>query len=160
MRKERGFTLIELMIVVAIIGILAAIAIPNYNEYIARSKITQAVSGLSDMRTRMEQYFQDNRTYQPTTPYDCSANQNSITCACAPAGTGGLADLPANTDNFQFSCPALGNTTFTVRAQGIGSMSGFTYTINQANQRATSAVPTGWNGAGSTCWVLNRGGGC
>ena len=78
MTRSRGFTLIELMIAVAIIAILAAIAIPNYSEYVRRGRVTEAISALSGMRVKMEQYFQDNRSYatvaithdfkKPTTP--------------------------------------------------------------------------------------------
>ena len=55
MNRNQGFTLIELMIVIAVIGVLAAIAIPNYNEYVQRSRITRAVAALSDMRVKLEQ---------------------------------------------------------------------------------------------------------
>ena len=89
MRASRGFTLIELMIVVGIIAILAAIAIPSYSEYVRRSRITEAVSALSGMRVQMEQYFQDNRTYAG---------------ACA---SGTVATLPSfdTTSNFAFDLP-------------------------------------------------------
>ncbi len=56
-----GFTLIEVMITVAVIAILAAVALPNYIEYVTRSKLVEAKTNLSDMRTRLEQYFLDNR---------------------------------------------------------------------------------------------------
>ena len=65
MRSNSGFTLIEVMITVAIVAILGAIAVPSYNEYVQRARITEATSALSDMRNKMEQYFQDNRTWTP-----------------------------------------------------------------------------------------------
>src|SRR6516162_2622938 len=58
-----GFTMLEVMIVVAIVGILAAIALPNYSDYVKRGKIIEATSALSDLRTRYEQFYLDNRTY-------------------------------------------------------------------------------------------------
>jgi len=53
--KQQGFTLIELMIVVAIIGILAAIAIPQYQNYVARTQMTRAYGELSQLRTGIEE---------------------------------------------------------------------------------------------------------
>lgn len=60
MQKQQGFTLIELMIVVAIIGILAAIAIPQYQNYVARSQVAEAISLLNGAKTGVEQYMAES----------------------------------------------------------------------------------------------------
>lgn len=140
LRVQRGFTLIELMIVIVVISILSAIAIPAYNDYVLKSKLTEAFTELSTMRVRMEQYFQDNRSYVNA----CNAN----TVATPPTGT-----------YFDITCdPAPNDTAFTVVAAGKASqgLSGFRYTINQSNVRA-STTPWGDN---ASCWVRTKGGAC
>jgi type IV pilus assembly protein PilE len=139
---EAGFTLIEVMIVVAIIAILSAIAMPSYNEYIIRGRIPDAVSTLSDTRVKMEQYFQDNRTYVG---------------ACA---TGTVAPAPSATPNFSFACSDQTASAYLITATGTtGRMASFTYTIDQAGARATTAVPAGWTAA-ANCWVIRKDGSC
>ncbi|WP_028323672.1 type IV pilin protein [Desulfatirhabdium butyrativorans] len=65
-RKETGFTLIELMIVVAIIGILAAIAIPNFMNYQCKAKQSEAKSNLGNIRTAEEAYYAEKDSYGAT----------------------------------------------------------------------------------------------
>lgn len=62
-RQSHGFTLIELMIVVVVIGILAAIAIPNYQQYIIRSHRTAAQAEMMDIANRQKQFLVSNRAY-------------------------------------------------------------------------------------------------
>lgn len=64
-RRERGFTLIELMVVVVIVGILAAIAYPSYQSYILKGNRASAQAFLLDSAQRQAQYFLDNRVYAP-----------------------------------------------------------------------------------------------
>jgi len=135
-RHAHGFTLIELMIVVAIVAILSSIALPAYNDYVTRSKIPEATSGLSGLRVKLEQHFDNNRTYAN---FDCAAN--------APGGK-----------YFDFACN-LGANTYTLTATGKGSMAGFVYTLNEANQKATTGVQAGWT-ANNQCWVTRKDGSC
>lgn len=71
MKNQNGFTLIELMIVVAIIGVLAAIAIPQYNDYTARSQLSEAIVLLSGFKTPVaEQFSNDNSAASCSIPGD------------------------------------------------------------------------------------------
>ena len=73
-RLQQGFTLIELMIVVAIVGILAAIAIPAYQDYVARSKVAEAMAALGACKTSVTEYTQVNNIVPPTlTESGCSS---------------------------------------------------------------------------------------
>lgn len=140
MSKQRGFTMIELMIVVAVVGILAAIAIPSYSSYVTRGKIPDATSNLASKRTQMEQSYQDNRTY-----------------IAAPA----CVTDTTSSKYFTFTCPVLTANTYTIQAAGTGSMAGFTYTIDQQNAKTTAAVPTGWTLPNpNACWATKQDGSC
>lgn len=137
MRTQRGFTLIEVMITVAIVAILAAVALPSYSAYVMRANVTDAAKGLSEMRLKLELYYQNQRTYVG---------------ACA---NGTMAPLPANTERFQFTCPTLSATNFTVVATGVNSMNGFVYTINEANTQATTGTAAGWPTC-ATRWIFKK----
>ncbi len=66
--KQQGFTLIELMIVVAIIGILAAVAIPSYQDYTARAQVSEGVSLTSQYKTSLAEYFASGNDFGSVTP--------------------------------------------------------------------------------------------
>lgn len=142
--RAAGFTLLELMIVCAIVAILAGIALPSYSYYVTRSKITDATTGLSDFRQRYEQYFLDTRTYVG---------------ACAiykPLINGYL-------QSFQVDCPTETADTYVLTATGQASagMSNFIYQIDNTGLKTTQQVPSGlWGTAPINCWVIRHGGSC
>lgn len=82
LKKSKGFTLIELMIVVAIIGILAAVAIPAYNDYTQTTKASAGIAGLSSFKTTVAMCFQKEGALD-----DCDAGTKGIPSAVAAAGT-------------------------------------------------------------------------
>ncbi|MEZ9697976.1 pilin [Vibrio sp. 10N.261.46.E12] len=64
--NQKGFTLIELMIVIAIIGVLSAIAVPQYQSYIAKSEAVSALASITSHRTNVETYVLENGTFPAT----------------------------------------------------------------------------------------------
>lgn len=143
MKFAKGFTLVEVMVVVALIAILASLAIPAYGDYVTRGKIPDATSNLASKRVLMEQYFQDNHTYvgAPACSNDATTSKN-FTFACSVAPT---------------------INTFTLQATGIGSMAGFSYTVDESNTKASAiAAPASskWIANSASCWITNTGGKC
>jgi len=68
MTRQRGFTLIELVIVIAIVAILVAIAVPAYQDYVVRGRRTEAMTGLADLQLRQEQFRTNNPSYSLASP--------------------------------------------------------------------------------------------
>lgn len=129
-RGSDGFTLLELVVVMAIAAILAAIAIPNYSEYVMRSHRSEAQSFISDVASRQSQFFLDRRSYAGTVaglnmtpPAEVAARYNVAIAVVAgpPAG-------------FQVSATPIG-------AQATDRCG--VLTIDQANNR-TAVGPRCW----------------
>lgn len=96
--KPAGFTLIELMIVVAIIGILAAVAIPAYNNYIARAQVSEAVSLTSGLKTTLGQHYANSGTFTDLTgltTFNATTMGKFVSAITVAGGSGGTVILQA-----------------------------------------------------------------
>lgn len=143
--RARGFTLIELIITVAIVAVLARIALPSYTAFMSRGKIADAIAALGDYRVKMEQYFQDNRNY------------GAAGAACPVA--------VSTSKYFVYSCtvgaatPSVSYTaTATSIAGALGNATGdYTYSINESNAKSTSKFKG--SAVTKSCWLI-RGSEC
>jgi type IV pilus assembly protein PilE len=160
MQRQAGFTLIELMITMVVLAILSAIAIPSYTDYIRRGKIPEATSNLQAMKTKMEQFFQDNRSY-PTAG-----------CVTAPTAPVALQIQVPQLQHFTITCPNANLSANTYQivatggvASGDQSLAGIVYTVDQSNNRTTTVTSgstmakAGYTG-NANCWVTRKGGTC
>jgi type IV pilus assembly protein PilE len=137
-RMQQGFTLIEVMITVAIVGILLAVAVPAYSDYVTRGRLSEAFTALGGAQPSAEQFWANNRTY---------------------AGFDGASNFPAATPNFTYALSNASASTYTITATGRAKAPGFAFTVNESGTRATTASPAGW-GTSTSCWVDHKGGAC
>lgn len=139
----------EIMVTVALVAVLARLALPTYQSYVLRGKVSQAFSQLASWSIGMQQVYQDNRSY---------ASGGATTCLSSGAG----AAPSTNTGDFSYSCSNMAATTFTLTATGKSgtSVAGYTYTVDQNGAR-TTATPSGATFPSSTsCWVASSSGAC
>jgi type IV pilus assembly protein PilE len=147
-RRSNGFTLIEVMIVVAIVAILAAVAIPSYRDYILRGQLVDGTTLLASYRANMERYYQDNRTYA------------NVSAAIVAPCDGSVPVAQRTQGNFIVTCSAVAANTFTLLATGQGPVLSFNYTVDQTGAQATPSVgASGWN-TSTTCWITKKGQSC
>lgn len=119
--KQAGFTLLELMAVVVIIGILASIALPSYQGYVKKSRARAAAADLVALAAAVENEFQRKLTY-PTALADVKTWR------------------PAQGDFFTYAYST--DNTYTLSATGKGSMDGCTLTLQHNNARTASSAAT------------------
>ena len=140
--SNQGFSLIELMIALAIGAILATIAVPAYRDHILRARIPEATSTLSSLAMRLEQYYQDNHDY----------------------GGGESCSVTMPDDAFfTFQCAAENNgQSFLLTASGKrgGEMADFIFTLDQNGNAKTTKLPEAWGTAPANCWIAKRGSTC
>lgn len=138
-QRQAGFTLIEIMIAVVVIGILTAIALPSYNGYMARARLSEAFTGLAGVQPRLEQHWSNTRSY---------------------AGFADIANqMPPASQNFTFSLTTATASAYTVTATGRNGAADFAFTIDQSGNRVTTSVPSGWTSS-NNCWVDRKEGKC
>lgn len=127
-----GFTLIELMVVVVIMAILVAVAIPNYASYVLKGKLTEGQTLLADLQLREEQYYADNRAYADgMTPRAAGKYFTTTSCATSSA-------------NQSYICTARMTSP------------SYSYTINDGGSKTTTKP----DGSTATCWLTSDTGSC
>ncbi|GEM_PF-179136 len=159
-RSVAGFSLIELMVAVAVVSILTAIALPSYTSYITRGHIPNATNGLSAASAQMEQFFQDYRSYaqvgtSPQPPCITPVTSGDFTISCTAPATPPAAMTAAG------YTPGVTASTYTIVAIGSGTTAGFTYIISS---NANSGISQ-WSQAGTvwgsqvcaSTWIMKSG---
>lgn len=146
--SSAGFSLIELMIAVAVIGILAVVALPSYKDYIRRGALAEAFANMSDMRVKLEQFYQNNRGYGTV----------GQTPECGHDGTAARVNFSAE-GKFTYTCTlASGNQAYTLTATATtGPATGHTYTLDSTNTKKTTKFKG--NVVDKACW-LTKGSEC
>ncbi len=137
----RGVTLLELMVVLAALGLLAAVVYPSYRSQLQRSRLGEGMNALADSRARMEQHFLNTRSYA-SGPCATSETVGAFTLVCGTAPTA---------------------SAYTLRATGSGLANGFVYTLDEKGTQRTTGLPSSWGSVpagGYPCWIHRQGDTC
>ena len=152
MRSSSGFTLIELMIVCAVVAILAAIGVPSYADYVRRGQLQEAFNALSDYQVKLEQYYQDNKNY---------GSAGGTTCANGANAPSWNTFVPAGAQYFTFTCALTSgsnNQGYTLTATGsTAAANGHVFTVDNGGVRRTTKFKG--STVAKSCW-LTRGSEC
>ncbi len=143
MNKQKGITLVELMIVVVIVAILASIALPSYQQYVMRSKRVTAEGDLFAFRNAMQRFFAENNTYLG------AANGGGNTGAPAAAVFPAQSPIGSDTVAYNLTISAATATSFTVQAAPTGGQVGDDcgdLTLTSTNVRGVSSSTV------ANCW--------
>lgn len=141
-KSDQGFTLIELMITVVILGILAAIAIPNYQQYVKKSRRTDAKSALLDLAARQEKFFSTNNVY--TTSGTALGYASAFPIAINSSGT----------SYYSMTVSQTGTGNYTATATPSGSQATdacYAYVVNYLGAQSNTQGPTG-TAIPTDCW--------
>lgn len=111
LQKQTGFTLIELMIVIAIIGILAAVAIPQYQIYIGKTQATRVINELGQLRLTVEECLQTGRTVIGLATDECDPRASASNLIIGSSQVGVV--LPNNMGVAQITNPLISTTSIT-----------------------------------------------
>lgn len=143
--RHHGFSLIELMIVVAIVGILTTVAYPGYQDYVRRSALQEAFSDMADMRVKLELFYQSNEHF----------GTDGQAIPCGHDGVANRVNFAPTDSRFTYTCALTGggNQGYLITATGATSAAvGHTFTVDTTNTKAT----TSFKGSvvAKPCWLV------
>lgn len=139
--RQNGFSLVELLIVVSVMGVLALIAVPSYNEVMTKSRRTDGKMALMDLAARMERYYSEHHSYADA--------------AIAPSGTSDTQVLNSNESSqgwYQLQISSQSATSYTIsaipqNAQAGADLTCATFTYDNLGQEGISG-----SGTIAQCW--------